>query len=387
MRRLISGLLASAVSLVVLLLALELGFRLLGIGEDTIAQAHPWVGWTHIPSRRAEIPSEDRTLGRRLRITIDSLGLRDVERRAEKPPGVARVLMLGDSFVEGVQVPLESTLTRRLERALDGTGGRRVEVWNCGVAGYSTGQELLYLTEVAARFHPDLVVLCFLSGNDVTDQVPALATSLRNRPFFRLARDPAAGDTDLVLDRSFLRPDPAPIGWLRLHSRLFGWVSARRRAIQTNQRVRDEAGSTLPASFQIYAERPDSLWSLAWTLSERLIVATRDEATRQGAGFVLVSISNGVQETEQARARWPGWKDWRGRPGLSLDQPERRLERLSREHGIEYLPLLEAFREDQARTGRPLHIEWTGHWNAAGHALAARTLAGPLREHLLPAAR
>ena len=65
MRRLISGLLASAISLVVLLCALEFGFRVLGIGEDTIAQAHPWVGWTHIPSRRAEIPSEDKTLARR----------------------------------------------------------------------------------------------------------------------------------------------------------------------------------------------------------------------------------------------------------------------------------------------------------------------------------
>src|SRR6185503_19743940 len=342
MRRLISGLFASAISLIVLLCALEFGFRLLGIGEDTIAQAHPWVGWTHIPSRRAEIPSEDKTLGRRMRITIDSLGLRDVERRVEKPADVTRVLMIGDSFVEAVQVPLESTLTRRLERALDGTAGRRVEVWNCGVAGYSTGQELLYLTEVAARFHPDLVVLCFFSGNDVADQVPALATSLRNRPFFPLARDPADGDTDLVLDRSFLRPDSPPIGWLRLHSRLFGWVSTQRRVMQTNARVRSETGgrSGMPVAFQIYAERPDSVWAHAWDLTDRLIVATRDEARRQGAGFVLVSISNGVQESEQARERWPGWKDWRDRPGLSLEQPERRLTSLAQAEGITYLPLL-----------------------------------------------
>jgi hypothetical protein len=396
LRRISSGLLASAISLLLLAALLELGFRVFGIGEDPIAQAHPWVGWTHIPSRRAEIPSEDRSLGRRLHVTIDSLGLRDVERTAAKPAGVTRVLVLGDSYVEAVQVPLESTLTRRLERALDGANGRRVEVWNTGVAGYSTTQELLYLSQVAPRFHPDVVVLCFLSGNDIADQVPPLATSLRNRPFFRLQRDPAAGDTDLVLDGGFLRPDSPPIGWLRLHSRLFGWVSLQRRVVQTNLRVKAETGggaahaaaaAAIPASFQIYAEHPDSLWAGAWDLTDRLIVATRDEAERQGARFLLVSISNGVQEHAKARERWPGWSDWRDRPGIDLDAPEHRLAALSAAHGIDYLPLLDGFRAEQARTGAPLHIEWTGHWNSAGHALAARLIGERLAPLLPPPAR
>lgn len=391
-RRLASGLLASTVFTAFLLLGLELGFRALGLGEDTIMQAHPWAGWTHIPSRRAEIPSEDRRLARRLTITIDSLGLRDVERAVAKPAGVARVLVLGDSYVEAVQVPLESTFTRRLERHLGGMAAPdgRVEVWNAGVAGYTTSQELLYLSQVAARFHPDLVILCFLSGNDVADQVPETATSLRNRPFFRLGRDPAEGDTDLVLDRSFLRPDAAPIAWLRLHSRLFGWASTQRRVVQTNLRARAGARGAaqgMPPDVEIYATHPDSVWAAAWDLTDRLIVATRDEAARQGAGFLLVSVSNGVQETEQARARWPGWRDWRGRPGIDFDRPERRLAALAAAHGIDYLPLLDAFRAEQARTGAPLHIEWTGHWNSAGHSLAARVLAPRIAARLSAAGR
>lgn len=382
-RRLISGLLVSAVTFAILLLALELGLRLAGVGDDAVSQPHPWAGWAHIPGRRASVHSEDPHLARRIVIAIDSLGLRDVERQAHKPPGVYRILVLGDSFVEAVQVPLESTFTRRLERALDGRSGHRVEVWNCGISGYTTSQELLYLRHVAYRFHPDLVVLCFLSGNDVPDQVPVLATSLRNRPFFHLRGD------QLVLDRSFFRSDPPLVGWLRTHSRAFMWANTRRQVAFMNMRARaaEGHGAGIPQAFQLYAEHPDSSWSLGWDLTDRLILATRDEAARQSAAFLLVSISSGVQEHPAARTRWIGWDQWKDRPGISLDLPERRLARLSSENGIDYLPLLPVFRLEQARTGRPLHIGWASHWNAEGHAVAARALVDRLAGYIERGAR
>src|SRR5262249_41961642 len=271
------------------------------------------VGWVHIESARAELQSEDPAMGRRSRITTDSLGLRDVERTAAKTPGVYRVLLLGDSFVEGAQVPFDSTLARQMERLLNAGGGRRVEVWNCGVAGYTTTQELLYLRHVAARFQPDLVVLCFLASNDVADQVPSLATSLRNRTFYHLRGD------SLTLDRSFLRPDRGPIGWLRLHSRLFGWATTQIRTVRTRMHERSAAratGDKPPDALMIYAEHPDSTWAAAWDLTERLIVETRDEAATQGAAFLLTSIASGSQVHPEARTiNRPGWERWGQWPG------------------------------------------------------------------------
>src|SRR4029079_10707424 len=209
MRRLVPIPLVTALSLLSALLALEVGLRVLGLGSDAFMQPDPWCGWVHVPGRHGSVESEDRSLGRQMPITIDSLGLRDVERRREKPPGTYRVVLIGDSYVEDQQVPFDSCLSRRLERRLAGTGGRQVEVWNCGVSGWTTGQEWMYLRHVAATFHPDLVVLAFLSGNDVADALPEHATSLRNRPFFRFAPQ---GDS-LVMDRSQFRSDPPGVSW------------------------------------------------------------------------------------------------------------------------------------------------------------------------------
>lgn len=376
--RILSGLLVIAISLVAGLLTLEIGLRVLGIGSDTLMQPDPWAGWVHIPGRRASVRSEDPALGRQLTVTIDSLGLRDIERRVERPPGVYRILVLGDSFIEGQQVPGDSTITRQLERILNASGAGRFEVWNGGVAGYDTGQELLYLRHTAARFRPDLIVLAFLSGNDLADAVPELATSLRNRPFFL-----ESGDT-LRLDRSTFRDDPPGVGWLRTHSRTFTWASTQRQMIRRLQNRRESGQSTggaVPGDFQIYLPRPDSLWALAWRLDDRLILETRDESRRLGADFLLMAISSGVQEAEQAREGWAGWNTWRVRAPLDLDAPERHLAGLCASNDVSYLPLLPAFRKAVAADGRPRHILWSGHWNSAGHALAARVLGDWVLDH------
>ncbi len=382
MNRLRPVLIVSVISIALALATLEIGLRVLGIGSDALMRSDPWTGWSHIPGRHGSVESEDRSLGRQMAITIDSLGLRDIERTPAKAPGTYRVALIGDSFVEAQQVPLDSCLSRRLERALDGVAGRHVEVWNCGVSGYTTSQEWMYLRHTVAAWHPDLVALGFLVGNDVADAVPEKATSLRNRPFFRLAGD------SLVFDRSFFRSDTPGIGWLRLHSRLFNWANGLRQAARIGGQRRAAAADTgghVPDDLQIYAVQPDSIWSRAWRIIEREIVGTRDDARAIGADFVLAAFSGGDQETPKAREHSPSWSRWKDRPEVSLEEPEHRLARLAAAETLEFVPLLPAFRAAQARDGIPRHIAWVGHWNSAGHALAAQVLAPVIAAKIRPA--
>lgn len=383
-RRVLSGLAVSLTTLIVLALLLEVALRVLKIGSDATTREHPVIGWVHLSSRHVAFESEDHALGRQIEVEFNALGLRDVERRVDKSPGTYRVLMMGDSYVEAMQVPLDSSLTRRLERTLEGRDGRRVEVWNCGVAGYTTSNELLYLREQAARWHPDLVVLCFLSGNDIADQVPALATSLRNRPFFR--RD----SSGWAIDRSRFKTDAGFVAWLRTNSRLLPWVKRQASLMRRNAAEKAAApggGSpTLPIDLEIYSQHPDSAWAAAWDLTEQLLLEVRDESERIGAGFLLVSISNGVQESAVARRNRPNWVGWIDRPEIAMDWPETRLTRFAAAHAIDYLPLLPAFRSEVERAGRPLHIEWVGHWNGAGHEVAARAIAARISARLDAAA-
>jgi lysophospholipase L1-like esterase len=96
--------------------------------------------------------------------------MRDHEYPLEKPIGVARIAVLGDSYAFGNGVPAEATFAKVLERALNAKreSDVRFEVMNFGVKGYDTTQELATLREVALRLDPDVILVAYFL-NDVGD--------------------------------------------------------------------------------------------------------------------------------------------------------------------------------------------------------------------------
>jgi hypothetical protein len=76
----------------------------------------------------------------------------------QKPPGVIRILTIGDSFTFGEQVGDDETWSYYLQNLLPG-----IQVINFGVHGYGHDQMLLYLKEEGIKYHPDIVILGFLS--------------------------------------------------------------------------------------------------------------------------------------------------------------------------------------------------------------------------------
>jgi hypothetical protein len=143
-------------------------------------------------------------------VSTNRHGFRDVEREHAKGGGVKRVALLGDSFVEAIQVPIEETAARVLEDSLNtdatigGSTGMKWEVLNFGVSNFGVGQYLLAWNEQAAAFKPDYVAI-FIAGFHMNRSVSkyeravygANATELNVRPTFRvngseLTLEPAA---------------------------------------------------------------------------------------------------------------------------------------------------------------------------------------------------
>jgi lysophospholipase L1-like esterase len=91
---------------------------------------------------------------------INSLGLRGPETAIEKPPGVERVAVLGDSIAFGYWVDEKDAFPRQLEAMLR-AAGERVEVLDFGVPGYNLDQEIEVLRARALEFSPDVVVVAF----------------------------------------------------------------------------------------------------------------------------------------------------------------------------------------------------------------------------------
>lgn len=156
-------------------------------GHRYLYDAH--LGWKNIPYW------ESKTFGRYLK--INSLGLRDREHPYEKPAGVQRVLVLGDSFAWGYGVSNRETFSSQLEKRFE-SENMPWEVLNAGVSGWGTDQELLYLQRDGLRFSPDIVVVAFFLGNDPENNSTSKKYGLQ-KPWFP--------DLDLMLSNV---PVPLP---------------------------------------------------------------------------------------------------------------------------------------------------------------------------------
>jgi GDSL-like Lipase/Acylhydrolase family len=104
----------------------------------------------------------------------NSRGYRDLERTVAKPPGVRRVVSLGDSFAWGASVEFEDAYPQRLERGLR---RRRREPWqvvNLPLPGMNTVDEAAQLESEGMAYGPDVVLLGFVL-NDSEDENAAEA--------------------------------------------------------------------------------------------------------------------------------------------------------------------------------------------------------------------
>ena len=167
--------LAVCVGLAFGLLAAELALRASGVfatysesnyGEWRDVYGRKQAGWL-----RAWAPGQHvlQTAEFRYDYQINGDGVRDVEHALEAAPGVQRVVVLGDSYAEGVGAERDeawpAVLAERLARA-----GASVEVLDAGVSGSDPWFEVELLRQRFLRYRPDLVILA-LNDSDIYDTV------------------------------------------------------------------------------------------------------------------------------------------------------------------------------------------------------------------------
>jgi hypothetical protein len=184
-------------SLGVMLLAAEFIARwIYPIGAETTAEyrvPHPRLGWVLAPGANYvyRLPEES------VPVSYNADGWRDRLRTKNKPKGTARVLVLGDSYMEAYSVRFAEALSARLEKLLS-AANRLVEVVNLGVGGYGTLQQYLVFNTVGRAYQPDIVVLAMYLANDLKDNSYEISAKSEGKSFKKTARpylDPKASDS------------------------------------------------------------------------------------------------------------------------------------------------------------------------------------------------
>ena len=367
----------TAGSVVAAVLLFEIVLRVVGFSAPIWYRPDSHVGGVLRPGVEGWFKGEGRAY-----VRISSAGLRDREHSIEKPEGVYRVAVLGDSFSEAMQVDVKDAFWSVLGDKLTQCAyrpGKKIEVINFGVSGFGTAQEYLMLESVVMRYRPDLVLLQFMNGNDVTDNSIALNAE-RMRPYFLLDRR-----RELVLDASFVttkvfqRQSSALMEFARSvadHSRVLQLI----RAFMKNAvfpRASPDTAIEPGLNPAVLAAPRDSSWEDAWTVTEHLILAMNEYLGKRGVPLVVVTTPFAIQvhpdrqvrEAEQAKLGIP-----------DLFYPDRRIEAYVRKRGIAAIPLTYEMQR-LAESGRiyfhgfPNTRMGIGHWNENGHRVAAEIIA------------
>lgn len=178
-RNVLPGLIVSAVLLAAGLLGAELYLRHAGmfpVSDNRFpSQFIDTVGFTFKPGDTARLTNGiDFWVSEK----VNSLGFLDSEPALPKPPGRFRILLVGDSFVEAVQVPIAQKLQTLLAEDLNRRfPDRKFDAVALGYSGTGQANQLPFY-ERNRDLKPDLVILLFVS-NDFANNSPVLE-SLRH---------------------------------------------------------------------------------------------------------------------------------------------------------------------------------------------------------------
>jgi lysophospholipase L1-like esterase len=311
--------------------------------------------------------------------TINSHGLRDREIPYERQ-GAFRILVLGDSFTEGLQVPVERTFSKLLEQRLGGPGAP-VEVLNAGVSGYGTDSELLYYLNEGYKYRPDVVLLVFNTSNDILENHNGLMRGTGfpypDKPYFDFQ------DGRLEVQRYPLpevRPKARALAYvqrvLSRHSTLYRLLPAFNLGPGGAHAAMRPVPGTLPTA--VYLANYPEEWRDAWRITRGLVLRLRQAVESRGSRFA-VAVINAKEEVSDRRWKWTLFANPSLKGPWDVDKPNRLITTFLARRHIPIIPLLDTFRAYFKSTGTSGFYEWDVHWAPPGHELAANAMARDLR--------
>jgi hypothetical protein len=98
-------------------------------------------------------------------IEINSYGFRDREYTIQKPKDTVRIIVFGDSMFFGLNIQLNETVAKVLEKMLNDKSVKRYEVLNLAVPGFNMLEKIEFFKEKGTMFNPDMVILEYETGD------------------------------------------------------------------------------------------------------------------------------------------------------------------------------------------------------------------------------
>jgi hypothetical protein len=292
-------------------------------------------------------------------LQLDSNGFRN-------PPGLERaeVIVLGDSFIEGLQVAADELMTARLSGLL----GRTVA--NLGRTSYGPQQELEVLRRYGLGFSPSMCIWAFYEGNDLQDlgayeaEAASVARALNRKDSDSRYERSFARNSLAYLIRNWIHPDPGlPAALYTGH--LVDPAGRPRDLFFATGIQHGEGGPRLPRG-QATPEVQGLL---------EILGGARELCHRHSIELVLVFVPSKFRVYRTA-CRFPPASPC---PAWPIDELGRELQAAIRRRwpDLAFFELTPGF-VAAATSGSIVYLPDDTHWSSEGHRLAAELIGKSL---------
>jgi len=372
-----------ACSALLTLALLEIGLRIFAHEYSAFTQPDDIIGYSLVPGAYYEVSALEDCPGWTSAGRINSHGLRDREYPYAKPPGVFRILALGDSYTEFLPIELDRVWPKLLEDRLNSREDNLLyEVINAGRSGMGTATEYLYYLNEGRKYNPDLVLVLFIP-NDFTDNSRELGGN-RYSPYFFLK------EGKLVLDTSFtdrltykLKKVINPLKQISYLVSFMTQVYNRIDARMLTNDIDNVFGSANLAAMQVAEFLPAEI--AAVEVTERLFVEMNKSIVYDDrARFAIIIGSYSSQVNWIATSEWSEWS-----ANTFLPDTDQLMEDFAEREDLHHLNLVPILRKYSSEHQEIIHgcdeNGGSGHWNELGHTIAANEVYDFLiRSSLVP---
>jgi len=336
---------------------------------------------------------------------VNALGFRDRDHTISRREDQRRIVGLGDSFVYG-DVPIAHNFLRKLQDEL----GDGHEVIIAGLPGWDVRNATGLIRGKGPTLRPDLAVLCFSVGSDVTgipipgavyqgnlhfvgSQRPVLNLLRKSRLFvlaeqlylvrvtdavrgamarMRFGKGMAkAAETPVTEERTDEPPLPTGADYFPGM-----WGEPDDPATRTPCNAHKPQRQVL--NLRLFREKPDATVEGWWELAEQQL-QDFDAACREvGTDWLLIIAPAEIQVDRAVQAEVLAHAPLHAET-YDFDAPSRRLVALAKAQGWAYLEPLSELRAAQTSSGIRHYIPNNGHWSVPGNALIASLVADAVR--------
>ncbi len=298
----------------------------------------------------------------KVHIKNNSLGFRDSEHIFSKKANTYRILILGDSQVEAIQVDLPQTFFKILEKKFNNERFQ-VEIIALSRSGYGPKEAVDLYENIGRKYNPDIVVWSFTNNNDIQDSYREFGRIIRARKLEELGKIPEFLEFSKIASYLYTREwkhKEIPSAELR-DTTLFNGEFSYINEINNWDQI-------------VFLKRWPPIFEKAWDSFKNYYQELIEKVHSDGKTLITISSSGA---TPYFLLKSNKNIDW------DLDKPDRLVKELSEDNSVEFISMKSVYDSFIKKTGKDVVFGYDGHLNEEGHELVAKILYPEIKYYLL----